>query len=139
MTASAVQQGCLRLSSDPNDIDGLIALLDDLLGRCGLDDMAAFRFRCSAYEVFNNCVQHAYRNETGKPIEIHFRLGPSRLVLTFLDRAEMLPELQMTRNRDPLSKSGRGLEIIEAGVDSVRYSRSNGWNRCRLAIGFDQE
>ena len=134
MTEPATMSGTLRLVSNPNDIEKLIVLLDQVLACCKLEDLAAFRLRCAAYEVFNNCVQHAYRDEPGHPIEIHYQASPSRLSLTISDRGRAFHEPQRSDARDTMSESGRGLEIIKASVDSFDYSRRSGWNHCRLSI-----
>lgn len=124
----------LSLTSDSRDVELLIDRLDTLLNRAGLDELVAFRFRCAAVEAVNNSIQHAYMDQAGHPIEITFRIEPALLELVVCDRGPVYKGPSESTRSDPLAESGRGLEIIEAGVSEVEYSHSNGWNKCRLNI-----
>ena len=126
--------GALKLTSDARDVGMLLDWLDHALESSGLDKLKAFRFRCAVVEVFNNCIQHAYGNETGHPIKVVCRLEPELVLVSIYDRGMRFkgpPELSAS---EPVAQSGRGFEIISAGVSSYRFERDNGWNICRLEL-----
>jgi anti-sigma regulatory factor (Ser/Thr protein kinase) len=134
MDRSVNPTNSLSLTSDSRDVELLHDRLDSLLEKTGLDEMAAFGFRCAAIEVVNNSIQHAYLDQAGHPIKITFRLEPSMLELVVFDRGPVYSGPAESTRSDPLAESGRGFEIIKAGVSKLEYSHSNGWNKCRLSI-----
>ena len=70
MSEFITESGQLSLSSNPHDVEQLLTSLQQLLAKSRLDDMAAFQLQCAVVEVVNNCIQHAYENKTGQPIQV---------------------------------------------------------------------
>ena len=124
--------GCLSLSSNPRDVERLLTSLENILAESCLDEMSAFHLRCAVVEVFNNCIQHAYRNETGQPIEISYALGPDRVQVVVSDRGPPFAEPVRPSEVSLLGESGRGLQIVNAWVSSLKFERKNDWNMCLL-------
>jgi serine/threonine-protein kinase RsbW len=124
----------LNLTSDPREIELLLHTLDAVLEESKLGELPAFRFRCAVIEVVNNCIRHAYRGEPGHPINITFQLTEDHLSLVVRDRGAVFSGPAGTPQSDPFAESGRGLEIINAGVSKVNFGHQEGWNSCRLEI-----
>jgi anti-sigma regulatory factor (Ser/Thr protein kinase) len=124
--------GSLSLSSDPKNVEQLLNSLESILTKSCLDEMSAFHLRCAIVEVVNNCIQHAYMNKSGQPIEITYELGPDRVQVTISDRGPAFSEPVGATEGSLLGESGRGLQIINAWVSSLKFERKNDWNICLL-------
>jgi len=124
----------LNLTSDPGEIELLLETLNAILEKSKLEELPAFGFRCAVIEVVNNCIRHAYRDEPGHPINIMIQLQPEHLVVVVKDRGTVFTGPVGTPQSDPLAESGRGFEIIDAGVSKVNFGHQDGWNNCRLEV-----
>lgn len=125
-------KGTLSLSSDPRDVEYLLTHLERLLAASCLDEMHAFRLKCAVIEVVNNCIQHAYMDQPGKPIEFSYELKPNLVQVAIADQGPVFLGPTETSEIAPMNESGRGLQIIEAWVSSCSFERKNDWNICRL-------
>ncbi len=126
------QQNSLMLDSDPAQAELLLDWICPVLELSCLDNMQAFHLQCAVVEVFNNCIQHAYRGEIGRPIRISYKLHHDRVRISIYDRGRNAFGQPETAVESPMAESGRGLEIIKLSVDRLQYIRNNGWNICRL-------
>lgn len=126
------QTGSLNLSSDAGDVEVLLNNLESILGTSCLDDMSAFRLRCAVIEVVNNCILHAYQNESGHPIGITYNLEPNRVQILVSDQGPAFDGVTESPLTTPTDESGRGLEIVRAWVSLLGFERKDGWNVCRL-------
>ncbi len=124
--------GSLSLSSDPRDVESLLTSLESILAESCLDEMSAFHLRCAVVEVVNNCIQHAYRNETGQTIKISYELGSEWVKVVVSDRGLPFPGPAEPSEIMPMVDSGRGLQIINAWVSTLKFERRGDWNICRL-------
>ena len=134
MPRSMTESCSLNLTSDPREIELLLDTLDEVLEKSRLGELPAFRFRCAVTEVVNNCIRHAYRDEPGHPIKITFQLNEDHLSGVVRDRGPVFTGPAGTPQSDPFAESGRGFEIINAGVSKVNFSHQDGWNSCRLEV-----
>ena len=126
------QTGSLSLSSDPRDVELLLDELANILSESDLDEMSAFHLLCAVVEVVNNCIQHAYHQEPGHPIEISYALWPDRVQMRVSDRGPVFDGRGSSPMTEPMDASGRGLEIINAWVSKLQFEHKNGWNVCLL-------
>ena len=132
MREPILPSGCLSPSSDPRDVERLLTSLENILAESCLDEMSAFNLRCAVVEVVNNCIQHAYMNEAGQPIEISYALSPDRVQIVISDKGAAFPEPIGPSEISLMGESGRGLQIINAWVSSLKFERKNDWNMCLL-------
>jgi len=94
--------------------------------------MSAFQLRCAVVEVISNCIQHAYQNDPGQPIEIVYKLNPDHVEVTISDRGLIFHGPVEPSEIELMGDSGRGLQIINAWVSTLRFERRDDWNVCRL-------
>ena len=134
MPRSMTESCSLNLTSNPREIELLVETLDAVLEKSKLGELPAFRFRCAVIEVVNNCIRHAYRDEPGHPIKITFQLKADHLSLVVRDSGPVFTGPVGTPPSDPFAESGRGFEIINAGVSKVNFSHQGGWNSCQLEV-----
>jgi len=126
------ESGDLSISSNPHEVEQLLTSLEDLLAKSCLNDMSAFRLRCAVIEVINNCIQHAYLNKTGQPIRVSYQLGHDRVHIVVSDKGNAFLEPKETSEADPMSESGRGLQIARAWVTKLSFERCGEWNVCEI-------
>ncbi len=126
------QTGSLSLTSDPLAVGLLLDELDNILSESGLGEMSAFHLRCAVVEVVNNCIQHAYQQEAGQPIEISYTVLPDRVQVLVSDRGLVFDGRRNPLVEEPMDASGRGLKIINAWVSKLQFEHKNGWNVCLL-------
>ena len=134
MARSMTESRSLNLTSNPREIEWLLEALDAILEKSKLEELPAFGFRCAVTEVVNNCIRHAYKDEPGHPINITIQLQSDHLTLVVKDCGPVFTGPVGTPQSDPLAESGRGFEIIKAGVSKVDFSHQDGWNSCRLEV-----
>ena len=126
------ESGLLSISSNPQDVEQLLTSLEDLLAKSRLDHMSAFHLQCAVIEVVNNCIQHAYLNKTDQPIRVSYQLDYDRVKIVVSDKGHAFLVPEETSEADPMSESGRGLQIIRAWVSKLRFERVAEWNFCEL-------
>jgi len=132
MSEFIAESGLLSIRSNPQDVEQLLTSLEDLLAKSRLDDMSAFHLQCAVIEVVNNCIQHAYLNKPGQPIRVSYQLDDDRVKIVVSDKGLAFLEPEETSEADPMSESGRGLQIIRAWVSELRFERVDEWNFCEL-------
>ena len=132
MSAFIAESGLLSIRSNPQDVEQLLTSLEDLLAKSRLDDMSAFHLQCAVIEVVNNCIQHAYLNKPGQPIRVSYQLDADGVKIVVSDKGLAFLEPEETAEADPMSESGRGLQIIRAWVSKLRFERVDEWNFCEL-------
>ena len=132
MSEFIAESGLLSISSNPQDVEQLLTSLEDLLAKSRLDDMSAFHLQCAVIEVVNNCIQHAYLNKPGQPIRVSYQLDADGVKIVVSDKGLAFLEPEETAEADPMSESGRGLQIIRAWVSKLRFERVDEWNFCEL-------
>jgi anti-sigma regulatory factor (Ser/Thr protein kinase) len=132
MPGPLIRNGSLSLRSDPVEVERLLNELGPILDASCLDQMSAFKLQSAIVEVINNCIQHAYRNQAGQPIEISYELGIDRVKFEILDCGPEFRQPEHTPAASTYSESGRGLGIINAWVTGLRFERVSGWNICHL-------
>lgn len=132
MSEFIAESGLLSISSNPQDVELLLTSLENLLAKSRLDEMSAFHLQCAVIEVVNNCIQHAYLNKTGQPIRVSYQLDADGVKIVVSDKGLAFLEPEETAEADPMSESGRGLQIIRAWVSKLRFERVDEWNFCEL-------
>lgn len=87
-------------------------------------------------EAVNNCIKHAYGQESGHNIEIILTFYPEKVEIKVCDTGISMDPLCLAKPNPPLAistpvniedipENGRGLFLIKAYMDSVHYERSS--------------
>lgn len=84
-------------------------------------------------EAANNIVEHGALGPDDT-IRLDCRIAPDRVAMTLSDRGSPHPgDLFASPRATPLDATrSRGVAVILACVDEVRYARDDGWNRLTL-------
>ena len=128
----------LQLHSDPAEVADLQPRLLDLCAQAGLDAMAAFKLTTAIVEALNNCIEHAYGGEAGRPIDLEWIRSAEAVAVAIRDEGQSLP----ARALDPATpaasdaESGRGWQIIHEWTHAVSYHRTNKQNVLTLTYNL---
>ncbi len=98
---------------------------EEVAGRLGLSEEAAFGLDMAVREAVTNAVLHGNRQDESKPVEIVFTDAGSELVVTVRDQgAGFDPEAvdDPTAARNLLKTSGRGILFMRNFMDTVEWS-----------------
>jgi serine/threonine-protein kinase RsbW len=131
----------LELRSDPSMlcvVRGAMERLTEVFGFSATDCRSVTR---AVDEAITNIMRHSYKNQTGKPIEVHVRRVKQRLAsghgvgleILLCDRGPAVDPAKMRGRRlDEIKPGGLGLHFIRQSMDVVEFKRARGTNLLRL-------
>ncbi|MCK6554135.1 ATP-binding protein [Candidatus Binatia bacterium] len=99
-----------------------------------LSEQAAYEAEVSVVEAVNNVIKHAYGSEAGHRVEVVVTVGAEAVTFEVCDTGRALEKLAVRLppvdcdDRAGLQEGGRGLYIMHAFSDRVRYHSSGGRN-----------
>lgn len=112
------------------------------IARLYLDQRSIEDLQIAAAEAVNNIILHAYRGQSGKPINVSFEIAGDHVSLVLRDRGVPLPSSASLPEVEPpavdpsrieaLSETGFGLALIRKCVDDLRYQRVGTTNELSL-------
>lgn len=101
-------------------------------------------------ESLNNCIEHAYKFQTGNTIDVELVVNQTQLALHIMDygipMTDQLSEVLNTSDKtevvmpdfdvsaDELPTSGWGIALVRTLCDSINYERYNGHNKLSLSF-----
>lgn len=99
-----------------------------------MSEQAAYEAEVSVVEAVNNAIKHAYNNQPGHTVEVVVTVGPGAVTFEVCDTGRSLERLEVKlppvddQNPENIPEGGRGLYIMHAYSDQVRYQRREGRN-----------
>lgn len=129
----------LIIDTDIKNVYFAAAAVEAVCNHLSLSEDTVFGIKLSVSEAVNNCIIHAYGNETGHEVEVVLAMEADRLLLKVCDTGHPM-------NPDILSSScargipddvegiedaeigGRGLSIIKKLMDTVDYETAGNKN-----------
>jgi len=123
----------LDLAADPAGVDEAARRVVALLERVTPD--VAFACELAVAEACANIARHGFRGTHGR-MRVVARASEARLAVAICDRA---PEFAGTARPMPAADAecGRGLPLLAACMDRVRWYRTDGENRLLMARRLD--
>jgi serine/threonine-protein kinase RsbW len=123
----------IALTSDAAEVQDLRPRLTALALESGLDS-AADPFANAVTEALNNCVEHAYGDVRGRPIELTWTADAHGVRAALRDWGKSMERLPLGTCPDPLSMpdGGWGWFIIRSCTDEVLYSNGPDGNLLTL-------
>lgn len=124
----------MRMSTPPGDVNTVHDMLEDVWAQS--PDISAedrLKFEVALIELASNVMRHA-DNGTGVVCALVIQAHPDRITATLSDSGEpgnvrlsgrALPD-------DDMAESGRGLPLIQALVDELRYDSEDGFNHWHI-------
>jgi len=103
-----------------------------------VSDQFAFEMEVAVVEAVNNAVEHAHQHQANKRVTVQVHLSTDSIRFTIIDRgapidfkaATAAASAEMAGAGEP--ERGRGLKIISAIMDEVRYERKRETNQITL-------
>lgn len=140
-----------NISSHTANVVWARAALRGLCSEIRVGRISTFHLELCLTEAVNNVIKHAYKDQPGADIQIHWYADAATDTITLdvidrgkpldLDRLERadISMLQVDED-DPetLRESGRGLAFIKALMDDVRYRSEAGINQLRMRLKFSR-
>ncbi|MEO5920198.1 MAG: ATP-binding protein [Pseudolysinimonas sp.] len=121
------------MSSPPDDVDtvhGLLEIVWTEVPAIGMEDR--FSLETAIIELASNVMRHADPG-SGVSCTLLIETFPDRIEVTLSDSGEpgdvQLADRDMP---DVLAESGRGIPLIQALVDELRYDRTDGLNHWHI-------
>jgi len=107
-----------------------------LLGQAsqyGYGESALFAIKLALEEALNNAIKHGNAGAPQKHIEVLFEVGPDQASITITDQGDgfdpsTVPDPTADENLE--KPSGRGIMLMRAYMDEVRYNRKG--NQVRM-------
>ena len=102
-----------------------------------VSEQAAFEMELAVVEAVNNAIEHAHHHQRNRQITVRLQLRPDLIQFQIIDRGAPIdfdaamaasPNLESTGELE----RGRGLSIIRALMDEVRYERRHETNHITL-------
>ncbi len=129
----------LIIDSDIKNVYFAAAALEAVCSHLSLSDNTVFNLKLCAVEAVNNCIIHAYGNETGHEVEVVLTMDEDRVQLKVCDRGRpMNPDILSAcpacslfddvERAEDAKVSGRGIAIIKELMDTVYYKVNGGKN-----------
>ncbi len=132
--SSLLRTFSLKITSGFEKISDTARKILDFLDQNNLGEEFKMHTEICIVEALNNIVEHAYKEEKGKPIEINVALNDDFLTIEMVDRGIPRTEFKKAElNFDPedifsLPEGGMGLYIIEKIMDETKYLSKDGKN-----------
>jgi anti-sigma regulatory factor (Ser/Thr protein kinase) len=126
MTESPIVQARLVIPSSPEHLTNIRDLVEDAAGQVGFSVSEVQRIVTAAYEAVVNAATHGSPLEGKNSIEIDVRAYPDKLVIEVQDQGDGFPASLSEKMPDTSSRRGRGIPLMYALVDEVRFDDSSG-------------
>jgi len=112
----------------------------------GLDDRDASRVELCVVELATNCIRHAYRGESGRPVTVRLVAQAQELVVEVIDEGTPVPVERRGPPPAPLdpidlqsiAEGGRGIYLVHELMDTVSYESGGPRNVVRLTKAFTE-
>lgn len=124
----------LSIKSEPEYVSLIAAAIRGLGAFFELSKQDIEAIVLGSVEAVNNCIEHAYDNQTNQVIHLDFSYDENQIKIEITDRGNPMiesPDFDLP-NLDSDS-GGRGWFIINACFDEINYNTENGINTISLS------
>lgn len=114
----------IAIGSRYDHIDLIQVVVDDALGRLGLDDDSRHWVSIAVREAVANAIKHGNRQDPDKEVQVELALKGHEAVIRVEDRG---PGFDLEQVGDPLSPenllrpNGRGIFYMKSFMDEITY------------------
>lgn len=107
--------------------------------RAGFDHTETSRIKISVYEAGHNIIEHAYKFDSNKYIELSLKYDNQKFTINLMDKGEPF-DYDPNRDYDAIEAAeerrtgGFGLHIIRRSMDDVRYETNPIWGNRLILV-----
>lgn len=125
----------MRMATPPGDVNTVHDMLEQVwadVPEIGAEDR--LKFEIALIELASNVMRHADAG-TGIVCALVIQTLPDRITATLSDSGEPGDVMLVGRTlpEDVLAESGRGIPLIQALVDELRYDSEDGFNHWHIS------
>ncbi len=127
----------LSIESHSANVSLVGLAINKIASHASVSKQAAFEMEVAVVEAVNNAIEHAHKHQREKLVAVRVRLTPDRIKLTVIDsgapidfKAAMAVSAALDNPGEV--ERGRGLKIIQALMDEVKYERKGETNQITL-------
>lgn len=121
----------LSIESDLKNVSLIGLTVNSICSSLEFDKETSYQLELCVVEAVNNCILHAYENNTNDDVEVVIELLPDRILFKVCDAGkvmEVIPNIMSALEFDPgdpitIPERGRGLFIIHKLMDDITYER----------------
>lgn len=104
---------------------------------CGFTKKQSSDIRLAVDEAFTNIIEHAYKNNKNKKIELEFECNGKQLRISLLDSGNSFCEKDYKKpdvkeRIKQKKRGGVGVYLIKELMDEVNYNRRDNFNEIRM-------
>lgn len=105
--------------------------------KCGFTKEQTSDLRLAVDEAFTNIIEHAYKSDKGKKIELELECVDKALRISLFDTGQSFSandyrEPDIKKRIKQKKGGGVGVYLIKKLMDEVNYNYSNGFNEIRM-------
>jgi len=129
----------LRLSNSLSELKRIVDALYAMKERYSLSERDFLTARLCAEEVFTNIVRHGFFEGDGREVYLRIEADADSIRMHFQDNGKPFDPLATspTRKKETLETAlagGRGISLIRAYAQELRYAYQEGYNSLSLTI-----
>ncbi|MCX7099806.1 MAG: ATP-binding protein [Methylococcales bacterium] len=111
----------LTITSTAEAVSSLGEALQALCLNASGSEACAYAVQLATVEAVNNVIAHAYNNQIGNDIVVHWSQYERRIHIEIIDYGQSMSYLPIAELPDFDAENGRGWWIINASVDEYHY------------------
>jgi serine/threonine-protein kinase RsbW len=126
---TSVQPILFQIDSRLECVAGLGHRIKTLCYEQGMDEMNSYQIQTAVTEAVNNAIIHAYDNQPGYKVSLHWTLLDQTICIEISDEGKRMTKIPLDIEPSLEAESGRGWWIMRRWMDQVDYVSNNGLNR----------
>jgi len=123
------------INSDPANVPFVGTAINKFCSLLSFSEKEIYQIELSVVEAINNCIKHAYSNNTDSEIETEFIIYPDKIKIFISDNGKSINQERLNNEFDfdpndvpNLPERGMGLFIIRNIMDEVTYKKEEDKN-----------
>ncbi len=120
--------------SEKQNVELIGLSINKLCSYSGLNEKTCYDIELCTVEAINNCIEHAYRNQSDRKIETNLNLYTNKIVIEVIDSGFFHENFKPVANDfdakdiEYVPEGGMGLQLIFQIMDKIDYKRVNQTN-----------
>lgn len=127
----------LQLRGSLDDLDAVHRAISDLAADAKLPDEVTTPLRLALDELITNVVEHGFRGQSDRHLQLHLLCEREALTATLSDNAPPFDPtahhtVDTAAHLDERPIGGLGIHLVRKSIDEMHYQREGGLNRLTI-------